>query len=226
MKKRILVFASGSPTGGGSGFQELVEQSRLREPILDADIVGVVSNYASGGVQKRAGGLKVDFKHWDGPFDGREYRDLVHLFRADFVMLSGWLKKVSGLDPRKTVNIHPGPLSSDGRTNHFGGPGLYGHCVHEAVLRAYHQGQVKQSAVSMHFVTEEYDRGPIFFQLPVAIRPDDTPETLGERVNEKERAWQSFALNQVVHGRVKLIKDEGLWRLEYSGDMRLPNISQ
>jgi len=58
----------------------------------------------------------------------------------------------------------------------------------------------------MHFVDERYDHGPIFFRLPVLIRPDDTPETLAGRLNEKERAWQSFILNLVVKGFITLVE--------------------
>lgn len=199
IKPRILVFASGDATGGGSGFQEMVEQSRIDLPILDADIVGVVSNHSAGGVSQKAQALGIPFQHWAGPFTKEGYRELVAAFAADYVMLSGWLKMVRGLDMTRTVNIHPGPLPK------FGGPGLYGHHVHEMVMAAYKRGEITQSAVSMHFVgMVEYDRGPVFFQLPVAIRPDDTAETLARRVNEKERAWQSYVLNLVVHGYIYL----------------------
>jgi phosphoribosylglycinamide formyltransferase-1 len=57
----------------------------------------------------------------------------------------------------------------------------------------------------MHFVDEAaYDHGPIIFQMPVLIRPDDDAESLAKRVNEKERAWQSHILNLVVHGHICL----------------------
>lgn len=198
-KPEILVFASGDKEGGGSGFQELVEFSRTEPPVLDAIIVGVVSNYAQGGVFKKAQALNIPFEYWLGPFFTAEgYQELVRKFKADFVMLSGWLKLVKGLEPSRTINIHPGPLPD------FGGSGLYGHYVHEAVMEAFREGKIKQSAVSMHFVSEEYDRGPIIFQFPVLIRDDDTPETLAKRVNEKERACQSFILNLVVHGQIVL----------------------
>lgn len=198
-KPSILVFASGDKEGGGSGFQELVEFSRTEPPVLEAIIVGVVSNHAQGGVFKKAQKLGVPFEHWPGPFTAEGYQALVKKHQADFVMLSGWLKLVKGLEPAKTVNIHPGPLPD------FGGPGLYGHYVHEAVMKAFREGKIKQSAVSMHFVSEEYDRGQIIFQFPVLIREDDTPETLAKRVNEKERAWQSFILNLVVHEEIALV---------------------
>jgi folate-dependent phosphoribosylglycinamide formyltransferase PurN len=113
-------------------------------------------------------------------------------------MLSGWLKLVAGLDPARTINIHPGPLPR------FGGHGMYGHNVHEAVLEAYHFGEITHSAVTMHFVDEVYDRGPVFFQMPVPIEPTDTAETLAARVNKVEHEWQSRALNYVVDSKVWL----------------------
>ncbi len=198
-KVRVLVFASGDQKGGGSGFQELVEFSRTNPPVLNAEIVGVISNHPQGGVFKRADALHVSFEYWPGPFDAKGYRSFFEKYEADFVMCSGWLKFVRGLDPSKTVNIHPGPLPR------FGGPGMYGHHVHEAVMAAYHRGEITQSAVTMHFVDETaYDHGPILFQMPVLIRPDDDPETLAKRVNEKERAWQSYILNLVVHRHIYL----------------------
>jgi len=196
---RVLVFASGDAKGGGSGFQELVEFSRTNPPVLDAQIVGVISNHQQGGIHQRAEALHIPFEHWAGPFDATGYRIFVERYQADFVMCSGWLKFVRGLDPAKTVNIHPGPLPR------FGGPGLYGHYVHEAVMAAYHRGEIIQSAVTMHFVDETaYDHGPIIFQMPVLIRPDDDALTLAKRVNEKERSWQSHILNLVVHGYIYL----------------------
>jgi phosphoribosylglycinamide formyltransferase-1 len=206
---RVLVFASGDDKGGGSGFQELVEFSRTNPPVLDAQIIGVVSNHQTGGVRKRADVLHIPFEYWPGAYSAEGYRAFVKKYEADFVMCSGWLKFVKGLDPAKTVNIHPGPLPR------FGGTGMYGHHVHEAVMAAYLRGEITQSAVSMHFVDEAaYDHGPIIFQMPVLIRPEDDAETLARRVNEKERAWQSHILNLVVHRHIYL-KDG---RVVYKGD--------
>ena len=196
---RVLVFASGDEKGGGSGFQELVEFSRTSPPVLDAEVIGVISNHQNGGIRRRADALHVPFEYWSGPFDAEGYRAFVGQYQADYVMCSGWLKFLRGLDPAKTVNIHPGPLPR------FGGTGMYGHHVHEAVMAAYRRGEIIQSAVSMHFVDENaYDHGPIIFQMPVLIRPEDDAETLAKRVNEKERAWQSHILNLVVHRHIYL----------------------
>lgn len=208
-KVRLLVFASGDAIGGGSGFQELVEFSRTNPPVLDVQVVLVVSNHQTGGVRKKADALQIPFEYWPGPFDAKGYRSFVEKCRADFVMCSGWLKFVRGLDPAKTVNIHPGPLPR------FGGPGMFGHHVHEAVMAAFRRGEIIQSAVTMHFVDETaYDHGPIIFQMPVLIRPDDNAETLAKRVNEKERAWQSHILNLVVHGLIYLHQGQVCYKNE------------
>lgn len=206
-KSRILVFASGSKDGGGSGFQELVEFSRTIPPVFDAEIVGVVSSHAEGGVWQKAKKLDISFYYWPGPFTANGYEYYVEMFKNDYVMLSGWLKLVHGLNPARTINIHPGPLPE------FGGPCMYGHHVHEAVIKAFHKKEITQSAVTMHFVDEKYDHGPIIFQLPVLIRSDDTPETLAQRVNEKERAWQSYILNLVVSGHIRLQGVPGDWQM-------------
>jgi len=197
---RLLVFASGTEEGGGSGFVKLVEASR--DGVLQAEIVGVVSNHTNGGVRQKADGLNVPFLHFDGPFNAQNYQDHVCNTQAEFVSLSGWLKLVAGLDPRMTINIHPGPLPYLGYTQDFGGPGMYGHHVHEAVMQAYHVGKLTESRVSMHFVTEKYDEGPVFFSHPVPILTTDNAEKLGTRVNKFEHQWQAIVTNLVVRGQI------------------------
>ena len=80
---------------------------------------------------------------------------------------------------------------------------MYGHHVHEAVMEAFKRGEVEYSAVSMHFVTEGYDRGPVFFDLKIKIKDDDTPESLGQRVNQAEHRWQPCITKMVVNGLVR-----------------------
>jgi phosphoribosylglycinamide formyltransferase-1 len=201
-KPSILVFASGTKTGGGSGFELMVKAARAEPPMLNAWICAVVTNHFAGGVWQKAEALGVRAEYWAGPYLAGGYQNLVKYFNADYVMLSGWLKLVAGLDPARTINIHPGPLPR------FGGPKLYGHHVHEAVLAAYHRGEVTHSAVTMHFVDAKYDRGPVFFAMPVAIEPGDTPETLAAKVNRVEHEWQARVLNYVVQGQVRLVGQE------------------
>jgi phosphoribosylglycinamide formyltransferase 1 len=219
MKKtppNILVFASGTKTGGGSGFETMVEASRTMPPILDAWICAVVTNHFGGGVWHKAGVLGVHSEFWDGPYLAKGYQSLVKYFNADYVMLSGWLKLVAGLDPARTINIHPGPLPR------FGGPKIYGHYVHEAVMAAYQRGEITHTAVTMHFVDAAYDRGPVFFALPIPIDPGDTPETLAAKVNRAEHAWQPRVLNYVVHGQVRLVGKEVVYETEELQRLLMP----
>ena len=191
---KLIVFASGTKDGGGSGFENLVLSAR--KGVLLANIVAVVSNHERGGVKEKADRLKVPFVYFPASWDAEGYRAIVERFEADFIALSGWLKLVSGLDPKRTFNIHPGPLPQ------FGGPGLYGHYVHEAVLKAYREGKLTHSAVSMHFVTEKYDKGPVFFYQPVEILITDTPEILAKRVNKVEHDFQPLITDLVVWGQI------------------------
>lgn len=192
--KSILIFASGTADGGGSGFQTLAESTKTG--ILDAKIVGVVSNHKNGGVSKKAHLLDIPFIYFPSPFTAENYRAIIENSACDFVALSGWLKLVRGVNPATTINIHPGPLPR------FGGAGMYGGHIHEAIIEAYHRGEIRHSAVTMHFVTEEYDKGPIFFQYPIPIRSDDTADSLKKRISEIEHAWQPFITNLVVKGDI------------------------
>jgi len=210
MKKtpRILVFASGTKTGGGSGFETLVKATQTKPPVLDAQVCGVVTNHPEGGVWQKAQALGIPAEYWPGPYLAQGYQELVKKFQTDYVMLSGWLKLVAGLDPARTINIHPGPLPR------FGGENLYGRHVHEAVIAAYRRGEITHSAVAMHFVDEKYDRGPIFFERPVPIEPRDTTETLAEKVNRVEHEWQPRVLNYVVQGQVRLVGEEVVYETD------------
>jgi len=129
-------------------------------------------------------------------FDAEDYQGIIDRFTPDLVVLSGWLKLTKCLDPRITINIHPGPLYD------FGGKGMYGHHVHQAVISAYHEGILGKSEVCMHFVTDKYDLGPVFFRYPVLLRPEDDADSLGARVNKIEHGWQSYITNLVIQGEI------------------------
>src|SRR5262249_26690640 len=117
MRPKIIVFASGTKDGGGSGFENLVNAIKMEE--LDADIVAVVSNHENGGVRTRAARLGIPFIYFGEPFDAKHYRDVVGQTGAEWVTLSGWAKLVKGLSPARTINIHPALLSQLG--GRFGG---------------------------------------------------------------------------------------------------------
>lgn len=195
-KPNLLIFASGTATGGGSGFEKLVDASL--SGVLEANIVGVVSNNENGGVREKAERLEIPFFHSPKGRTADDYRRFVQETNADFVALSGWLGLVSGLDPKTTFNIHPAWLPSP-----YGGKGFHGHHVHEAVLADYKAGNVTHHGLTMHFATAKYDDpNAIFFRRRVEIKPDDTADTLGARVNKMEHKWQAKITNLVVTGKI------------------------
>ena len=112
--------------------------------------------------------------------------------RIGWVVLAGYLKLVD-IPPAyrgRIVNIHPALLPS------FGGPGLHGARVHEAVLAA----RRTESGCTVHFCDEEYDRGSVILQKRCPVLPDDTPETLAARVFELEKAAYPEALGRLIEG--------------------------
>ncbi len=92
----------------------------------------------------------------------------------------------------RTINVHPALLP------HYGGRGMYGHHVHAAVLAA---GE-RESGCTVHFVDDEYDHGPTIAQRRVAVQPNDTPESLAERVMAQERELYPEVIQQFADRRV------------------------
>ncbi|HTI06596.1 MAG TPA: phosphoribosylglycinamide formyltransferase [Gemmatimonadales bacterium] len=168
---RVAVLVS----GGGTNLQALLDALHS-SPI--ARVTRVVSNRSDAGALARAQAAGVPTAVLRHPADGDEL--LAALGDAQLVVLAGYLKLV----PRavvsrfrgRMVNIHPALLPD------FGGPGMYGHHVHEAVLAS----GAKESGVTVHFVDEAFDRGEIIAQERVPVKPGDTPDALAARVLEAE----------------------------------------
>lgn len=203
-KKRLVIFASGTSTGGGSGFQWLVEATE--SGILNASIVAVVSNFETGGVSRIAHELNIPFMYSPKGRSEQAYRDIMIKTQADFAACSGWLGIVTGLsevssqddpmNPGRWINIHPGDK------DRFGGKGMHGLNVHKRVIDEYLRGSLTHTAVTMHYVTSGIDQGPEIFFYPIKVRRSDTPESLGARVNEVEHAFQAFVTNLVITGAI------------------------
>ena len=138
------------------------------------------------GLPLLAGGLghakafEVPTAVFQDPSDGDEWLDLLRQHQVDLIVLAGYLKLVPpaviAAYRGRIINIHPALLPS------FGGPGMYGLRVHQAVLAS----GAKVSGCTVHLVDEEYDRGPILAQSRVPVFPGDTAETLATRVLEAE----------------------------------------
>ena len=168
---RVAVLVS----GGGTNLQALLDA--LHDSPL-ARITHVVSNRKDTGALERARKAHVRTTVLRDPNDASEI--LRALEDSDLVVLAGYLKLVPpavvARFRRRMINIHPALLPD------FGGAGMYGHRVHEAVLAS----GAAESGATVHFVDEEFDRGPIIAQERVRIEPRDTPESLGARVLEAE----------------------------------------
>lgn len=215
MTERAVVFASGTKEGGGTGFENLFRYAHAEGSSASYRIAAVVSNHEHGGVRERADKLGVPFVHFPAPWSAERYRSILTEHSAEWALLSGWLKRTVGLEPAKTINIHPALLSVlEGR---LGGEGLYGHRVHEAVKRAVDAGELSEwqekngvpyrvahSGFTMHFVTDEYDKGPIICEVPVVIEEGMSAKEIGERVRTAERMWQPMLTDMVVSGKISL----------------------
>ena len=160
-------------SGRGSNLEALLRAARGVAP---ARVVLVISNRAdAGGLSiARDHGIPVHVLQDTG--DASEWTSVLNSAQVDLVVLAGYLKQVPAAVVEawrgRIINVHPALLPR------FGGPGMYGRRVHEAVLAA---GETTSGA-TVHLVSEEYDRGEILAQGTVPVAPDDTPETLAARV--------------------------------------------
>jgi phosphoribosylglycinamide formyltransferase/phosphoribosylglycinamide formyltransferase-1 len=166
-----------------------------------ANVVLVASNRPDSPVLVRAATASIDIATFDSSDDGSELLNLLHKFRIDLVVLAGYLKRIQSKVIReyagRMVNIHPALLPA------FGGEGMYGARVHEAVIAS----GAKESGATVHLVDDEYDRGPIVAQWRIPVEPSDTPTTLAARVLNVEhivypRAIEMIALLQQLESSV------------------------
>lgn len=164
---RLVVLIS----GGGTTLQNFID--RIADGRMRASIVGVVSSRADAFGLERAkkAGLPASVVSRGKP---DETWDAIRGFDPDLVVLAGWLNLLPIPDDfqRRVLNIHPALLPE------FGGKGMYGHRVHEAVLKS----GAKESGCTVHYADNTYDTGPILVQKRVPVLECDTPETLAARV--------------------------------------------
>ena len=193
---RLAVLLSGN----GTTLQNLID--RIADRRLAARIVQVVSSHPDAGGIDRAirAGLPVEVVARKSFPDLAGYSkrvfDLCRASQAELVCLAGFLQLLE-IPPDyagRVLNIHPALLPA------FGGEGMYGRHVHEAVLAH----GVKVSGCTVHFVDQVYDHGPIVLQKTVEVRDDDTPETLAARVFVAECEAYPEAIRLFAEGRLRL----------------------
>ena len=173
--KKIAIFASGS----GSNAENIIQYFAQKPQFC---VKSVFCNVPDAYVLERAKKYRIP----SFVFNREEFRNPDKVFRQlqeqeiDFIVLAGflWLMPsfITAAWPNKIVNIHPALLPA------YGGKGMYGHHVHEAVIAA---GE-KESGITIHYVNDHYDQGAIIFQAKCPVLPTDTPDDLAARVHELE----------------------------------------
>ena len=193
---RLAVLVS----GGGTTLQNLVD--RIQDGRLDAEIVLVVASKAGTKGTERAErhGIPWTVVPWPGQDHARQFSDditaAVDAAGADLVIMGGFLRlwTFPAHWEGRVLNIHPALLPA------FGGKGMYGHHVHEAVLAS----GAKISGCTVHFASREYDKGPIVVQRTVPVFYEDTPDALAARVFEQECAAYPEAIALFGEGRLRI----------------------
>ncbi len=186
MKTRLALFASGS----GTNVQRIAEYFRDSARI---EVAAVYCNNPEAYVLERADKLGIPSR----VFDREELKsgDVLGMLVADhidWVILAGflWLIPDNLLEayPGRIINIHPALLPA------YGGKGMYGHHVHEAVVK---NGE-KESGITVHFVDEKYDEGEPIFQARVSLEAGESPESLAEKIHKLEHTHYPRVIEECI----------------------------
>ncbi len=187
-------------SGGGTTLLNILEY--IKQGRLNAEVSLVISSRSTVAGVERAKNAGLDVKivrKKDYP-DVDEFskciEDELVAANVDLVIQGGWLClwKIPARYENHVMNIHPALLPS------FGGQGMWGHHVHEEVLKA----GCKISGCTVHFCTNEYDKGPIIVQQTCQVKGDDTPETLAARVFEQECIAYPQAIRLFAEGKLSV----------------------
>lgn len=187
-------------SGAGSSAREIVGSIRAGELAAEPRLLVVNTRKAAAVEWSQAEGVPSLCVPTAADPDGADARlaEALGAHGVELVVLSGYLRR---LGPKtlhryagRILNIHPGPLPR------FGGQGMYGRAVHEAVLDA----GLSETEIVIHLVDEEYDHGPSLARRSVPVEPGDTPETLEARVKAAEPAFFVETLKRIAAGELEL----------------------
>jgi formyltetrahydrofolate-dependent phosphoribosylglycinamide formyltransferase len=173
--KKVAIFASGSGTNAENISRYFSGNQQIEVSLL-------VSNRSKAGVHERMSRLgipSVTFSRQDFA-EGRPVLEKLKEYAVDWIVLAGFMNlipaEILNAYPNRIVNIHPALLPK------YGGKGMYGRHVHEAVVAA---GE-KESGITIHYVNEQYDEGPVIFQASCPVLPTDTPDDVAAKVHALE----------------------------------------
>ncbi|NLG03281.1 MAG: phosphoribosylglycinamide formyltransferase [Clostridia bacterium] len=194
----ITVFAS----HGGSDMQAIIDGCKANK--INADVCAVISNNADSKAVERAKKEEIPVyclgpKEIADPLElEQKMLEVLKKHQTDFIFLAGYMRKLGDSILReyhnRVFNIHPALLPK------YGGKGMYGIHVHEAVIAAGDH----ETGVTIHRVNDQYDSGDIIAQTKVAVMDTDTPETLAARVLEREHTFLVEIVKKIADGEVKL----------------------
>lgn len=189
-------------SGRGSNLQSIIEATERGE--VDAQVKVVVSNNSKAFALERARNhdipaLHLSHKQFETTEEFNEALiGTLKKYEVELIVLAGYMKlispKVVEAFRNRILNIHPALLPS------FGGKGMYGIHVHEAVI----ESGVKVSGVTVHIVDEQYDHGPIVLQKVVEVRDKDTPEELAARILPEEHSLYPKAIQLFAEGKIRV----------------------
>ena len=195
--KRVAVLAS----GGGSNLQAILDYERARGKAGSAPVVLVGGDQPAAGALQRARDAGITAVALDREARSTGLAAILAAHRVELLVLAGYLRLVPADVVRqfrgRIVNVHPALLPE------FGGPGMYGHHVHEAVV----QRGARRTGATIHYVDERYDEGPIIAQWRVPVEPGDTAGDVARRVLEVEHLLYPRIVDAVAAGRVRLDPD-------------------
>lgn len=173
--KKIVIFASGSGTNAENIIKHFQNTTNIK-------VVAVLSNRRSAGVLKRAHDLNVKALLFDKEalYHTNDVLNILKDIKPDLIVLAGFLwlfpSNIIQEFPDRIINIHPALLPK------YGGKGMYGSRVHESIIT----NREKESGITIHYVNEKYDEGNTIFQAKTKIEPDDTAESLADKIHQLE----------------------------------------
>lgn len=189
MKKNIAIFASGSGTNAENIIRYFQENDLIRVAL-------VLSNRSDAYVLERAHRLQVPSEvflkeEW---VSGERILAALDKHHIDFIVLAGFLVRVPEVllhaYPNKIINVHPALLPK------FGGKGMYGERVHEAVVAA---GET-ESGITIHYINEHYDEGDTVFQTKCPVLPDDSAADVAQKVHALEYEHYPLIIEKLLRG--------------------------
>lgn len=187
MSRNIAIFASGNGTNAENIIKYFSGNKDIKVKI-------VMANKADAFVLERAHrlGIPTLYKNREQWADATHILTLLHEQQIDFIVLAGFLARIPDAllhaYPNRIVNIHPSLLPK------FGGKGMYGNKVHEAVVTA---GET-ESGITIHYLNEHYDEGQIIAQYRCPVLPNDTPQDVATRVHALEYEYYPKVIEQLL----------------------------